>query len=124
MDTNSNNTVFSVKAKITWVNSKLDSSKKASASVTIADSFTVNDLSVMEGSKGLFVSMPQRSYEKNGEKKYLEIAHPVNAEMRKAINDAVLGAYSQKMAQESSNAQNIAPDMPEEIPAPFMGQVM
>ena len=48
--------------------------------------------------------MPQRQVtDKNGGKKYVDIAHPVTAEIRKAISDAVLGAYSQKMGLANQN---------------------
>lgn len=39
--------------------------------------------------------MPQRQ---TTDKKFVEIAHPISAEMRKAITDAVFDAYSQTMA--------------------------
>ena len=88
----------SVKAKITWMNDDPQAAKKASASITIADSFVVNGLSVVESTKGLFVSMPQRVSEKNGQKRYNEFAHPITAEMRTAIVNAVFDSYSQALA--------------------------
>lgn len=90
-----NNNVPSVKAKITWINDDPTQSKKAAASITIANAFQVHGLSIVEGPKGLFLSMPQRQ---TNDKKFVEIAHPVSAEMRKAIYDAVFGAYYQTMA--------------------------
>ena len=87
-----------VSARITWVNDNPSQNKKAAASVTIANAFQVHGVSIVDGPKGLFVSMPQRQMtDKNGEKKFVEIAHPVTADMRKAIYDAVLGAYTQAM---------------------------
>ena len=97
-DTKNNVMTPSVKAKITWMNDDPQSAKKASASITIADSFVVNGLSVIESQKGLFVSMPQRTREKDGQKRYNELAHPITAEMRTAIVNAVLDSYSQTMA--------------------------
>ena len=87
-----------VTAKITWINSDSTGAKKASANITIADSFIVHGLSIVEGPKGLFLSMPQRASDRDGERKFLEIAHPVTADMRKAITDAVFDAYSNTMA--------------------------
>ena len=96
---NNNQTVIpSVKAKITWMNDDTSAPKKASASITIGNSFMVNGLSIVQGQKGLFVSMPQRVSEKDGQKKYVEVAHPINSEMRTAINNAVLNSYSQTLA--------------------------
>ena len=85
-------------AKITWLNNNPTAAKKASANITIADSFMVRGLSIVEGPKGLFISMPQRQSDKDGEKRFLEIAHPVTAEMRKAIQDVVFKAYTQTIA--------------------------
>ena len=94
---NDNNTP-NVTAKITWMNSDPSGAKKATATITIADSFQIHGISVVEGPKGLFVAMPQRqTTDKNAEKKYVDVAHPVTSEMRKAINEAILSAYSQKM---------------------------
>ena len=84
----------SVKAKITWLNDDPSGAKKAAATITIA-AFQVHGVSIVEGPKGLFISMPQRQ---TTDKKFLEVAHPVTAEMRKAIHDAVFGAYSQTLA--------------------------
>ena len=72
----------SVKAKITWLNDDPSGAKKAAATITIADSFQVHGVSIVEGPKGLFISMPQRQ---TTDKKFLEVAHPVTAEMRKAM---------------------------------------
>ena len=89
----------SVKAKITWMNDDPTGAKKAAASIILGNVFQVHGLSIVEGPKGLFLSMPQRqTSEKSGERKFLEIAHPITAEMRKAINDAVFNAYSQTLA--------------------------
>lgn len=123
---NSTTNVPDVQAKITWVNNNPNQAKKATASITIGKAFTVNDLGVVQGSKGLFVSMPQRSYEKNGEKKYLEVAHPVSSEMRKAVNDAVLDAYQQEVGQSQSaepSQETPEEELAEEADGPIMGQM-
>ena len=69
----------SVKAKITWLNDDPSGAKKAAATITIAEAFQVHGVSIVEGPKGLFISMPQRQ---TTDKKFLEVAHPVTAEMR------------------------------------------
>lgn len=63
---------------------------KALVSVVFDGVLTVTDLKVVEGSKGLFVSMPSR---KNKDGKFRDIVYPCTAEMRQAIQQAVLGAY-------------------------------
>ena len=54
--------------------------------------FAVNNLRVLEGSKGTFVSMPQT---KGKDDKYYDICFPTTKEMRKEISDAVLSKYFQ-----------------------------
>ena len=98
----------SVTAKIIWMNEDKSSAKKATASVVIADSFQINNVSIIEGSKGIFVSMPQRSItDKNGTKKYVDVAHPVTSEMRNAIHSTVLGAYSMKRSLANSSQKQL-----------------
>lgn len=84
-----------VSAKITWINNNPTEAKKAAATITIADSFAVHGISIVEGPKGLFVSMPQRASERKGETKYFEVAHPTNAAFRQAIVKSVMDAYNQ-----------------------------
>lgn len=65
------------------------SSTRAIGSVTLGNSFVIHGVRVVEGEKGLFVAMPQR---KDGEK-YRDVAHPVTAEMRGLLANAVLEEY-------------------------------
>ena len=63
---------------------------KAYATIVFENAFIVRDLKVIEGEKGLFVSMPSRR-RKDGS--FRDIAHPLNAEMRKHIEEHVIGEY-------------------------------
>lgn len=63
---------------------------KAIASITFDDSFCVHELRVVEGDKGLFIAMPSRKLP-NGE--FRDVAHPINVEMRKKIDDAIKTEY-------------------------------
>lgn len=67
---------------------------KATATVNINDTFAIRGIKLMEGSKGLFVSMP--SY-KAGNGEYKDICFPCTAEARKEFNQAVLNAYEQAL---------------------------
>ncbi len=67
---------------------------KAFASITFDDCFVVRGLKVINGSEGYFVSMPSRKH-KDGT--YHDIAHPINNEMRKMIEDRVLDAFEQEL---------------------------
>ena len=71
----------------------------ATASVTLGGCFAVCGIQVREGKNGVFVSMPQR---KDAKGEYRDICFPTTAEMRQAINAAVLGEY-ERTAQKSHN---------------------
>lgn len=64
---------------------------KAFASIVIDDCFVVNDLRVIEAKDGHFmVTMPARK-SRNGQMR--DVAHPINAETRKMIEDRVLEQF-------------------------------
>lgn len=67
------------------------SSVVAFASATIDDMFAVNNIRVVNSEKGLFVAMPQV---KDAKGEYRDICFPVTAELRKQLNEAILGAYA------------------------------
>lgn len=59
----------------------------------------LNHIKVVEGSKGLFVSMPSQKSEKEGEEtQYFDHFHPVTAEGRNSISELVLKGYEAKLA--------------------------
>lgn len=62
----------------------------AIASVVLDDAFVVHDLRVVNGEKGLFVAMPSRKLP-NGD--FRDICHPINADARQHIQDAVLAQF-------------------------------
>lgn len=64
---------------------------KAYATVVFENSFIVRDLKIIEGNKGLFVSMPSR---KRKDGTFRDIVHPLNVEMRQSIEDAVIGEFN------------------------------
>jgi stage V sporulation protein G len=74
---------------------------KAYATVIFDNDFIVRDLKVIEGEKGLFVSMPSRR-RKDGS--FRDIVHPLNVETRKMIEDSIIGEYNkaEKMGFSSS----------------------
>lgn len=63
---------------------------KAVASITLDNEFVVHDIKVIEGDKGLFIAMPSR---KSADGEYRDIAHPINTETRKRLQEIVLDAY-------------------------------
>ena len=68
---------------------------KAFASITFDNAFVVRGLKVIAGVKGYFVSMPSR---KRKDGSHQDIAHPINNEMRKKIEDAILDEYEKAKA--------------------------
>ena len=76
---------------------------KAFASITFDDSFVVRGLKVINGSQGYFVSMPSR---KRKDGSYQDIAHPINNEMRKEIEDKVLDAFEKELNSPGSSSDS------------------
>jgi stage V sporulation protein G len=80
---------------------------KAFASITLDNAFVIRGLKVISGNNGYFVSMPSR---KRKDGTYQDIAHPINNETRKQIEDAVLDAYEKEQANPTVQMEE-----PEEI---------
>ena len=80
---------------------------KAFATVTFDNSFVVRNLKVIYGQQGLFVAMPSR---KMADGSHKDIAHPINNETRKMIEEKVLSAYKEKTKESpissESNSKN------------------
>ena len=85
---------------------------KAFVSVVFDRCFMVNDIKVIQGRDGLFISMPSRR-KRNG--KFKDVAHPLNNETRRMIEDQILGEY--QLALEGKNGRK-APAAPKERAEP------
>jgi stage V sporulation protein G len=72
---------------------------KAFVSITFDNAFVVRGLKVIDGNTGMFVAMPSRR-RKDGE--FRDIAHPINNETRRMIEDAVLAEYRRQFALQKS----------------------
>ncbi len=71
---------------------------KAIASVSLDGMFVVKNLKVMDGKKGLFVSMPQESYSgKDRQKKYSNTFFALTNSAKLALQESVLQAYQQQI---------------------------
>lgn len=66
---------------------------KAFASITFDNCFVIRGLKVISGTQGYFVSMPSRQ---RPDGTFQDLAHPINNEMRKAIEDRVLQAFEEE----------------------------
>ena len=86
---------------------------KAIASVSLDGMFVVKNLKVMDGKKGLFVSMPQESYPgKDGQKKYSNTFFALTNSAKMELQKVVLDTYQQALnpnyvPQQSYSSQNI-----------------
>ena len=80
---------------------------KAFASANIGGAFAIHGMRVVDGEKGLFVAMTSTSFQRDGKTEYQETFHPVSGEARKALNDAVLQAYEQKLSEEQSENETL-----------------
>ncbi|MCM8770347.1 MAG: SpoVG family protein [Candidatus Omnitrophica bacterium] len=70
---------------------KLDGDGKTKAFVDVSfDGFVIKGLRVVEGKKGLFVSMP-RQQGKDG--RWYNLTYPAKPEIQQAITEIVLKAY-------------------------------
>lgn len=65
---------------------------KAVVSITVDDVFVIHDIKVIEGEKGLFIAMPSR---KSADGEYRDIAHPINSDTRKRIQELILSKYEE-----------------------------
>ncbi|MCP4203067.1 MAG: septation regulator SpoVG [bacterium] len=68
---------------------------KAFISIVLDECFMVNDIKVIKGKEGFFISMPSRR-KRNG--KFKDIAHPLNNETRQAMEMEILAAYEGELA--------------------------
>ncbi len=74
---------------------------KAFVSIVFDQCFMVNDIKIIQGREGLFISMPSRK-KKNGE--FKDVAHPLNNETRRMIEEKVLGEYHRMLGEEGDQA--------------------
>jgi stage V sporulation protein G len=86
---------------------------RGAASVSLNGQFAVRGVKIVEGSKGLFVSMP--SY-RTADGKYKDICFPCATESKAAFDQAVLDAFRQALIQSQTVGQS-----QEAAPGPFEG---
>lgn len=71
---------------------------KAIASVSLDGMFVVKGMKVMDGRKGLFVSMPQESFSgKEGQKQYSNLFFALTNSAKTQLQEAVLDAYQLRL---------------------------
>ena len=68
---------------------------KGYATIIFDNCFVVRDLKIISGTTGLFVAMPSK---KKKEGTYRDIAHPLNNETRRMIEDSIIREYEREIA--------------------------
>jgi stage V sporulation protein G len=74
---------------------------KAFVSIVFDHCFMVNDIKIIQGKDGLFISMPSRK-KKNGE--FKDVAHPLNNETRRTIEGKILAEYERVLGERGESA--------------------
>lgn len=77
---------------------------KAFVSIILDHCFVVSDIKIIEGSSGLFVSMPSKR-RKNGT--FRDIAHPLNHETRRLFEQQIIARYQEIVAAEGESPPQI-----------------
>ena len=84
---------------------------KAIVSVTFDGQLAVHDIKVINARDKFFIVMPSR---KNPDESYRDIVHPINAQFRGMMEDAVIAAYEAAVA-EAQNAETTEAPAPETV---------
>src|SRR3970040_1703767 len=67
-------------------------------SIILDDCFVISDIKISHGPKGLFVSMPSK---KRKDGTFRDIAHPLNSDTRRMMEEQILARYSNDVTQAS-----------------------
>ena len=57
---------------------------------------------MIEGERGLFIAMPSK---KSSDGEYRDIAHPINSDTRKVLQDTILEAYDKAALEEPAEGE-------------------
>ena len=82
---------------------------RAIVSVTFDGQLAVHDVKVIYAREKYFIVMPSR---KNPDDSYRDIVHPINAQFRGMLEDAVIAAY--ELAQKEAD-EALAAEVPETV---------
>ena len=75
---------------------------KAIVSVTFNDCLAVHDIKVIYARDRYFIVMPSR---KNPDGSYRDIVHPINADFRASLEEAVIDAYHVQLVAAEHDAE-------------------
>ena len=83
---------------------------KAIVSVTFDGQLAVHDIKVINARDKFFIVMPSR---KNPDESYRDIVHPINAQFRGMLEDAVITAYEAALAEAETASEET--EIPETV---------
>ena len=72
---------------------------RAYVTITLDHCFVIRDLKIIKGTTGYFVSMPSK---KRKDGTYKDIAHPINNETRRMLEEKVIAEYEKVVAESGS----------------------
>ena len=81
---------------------------RAIVSVTFDGQLAVHDIKVIYARDKFFIVMPSR---KNADDTYRDMVHPINAQFRGMLEDAVLEAYRAALAEAEASVASETPEM-------------
>ncbi len=84
-----------------------DGPMKAIVSVTFDDCLAVHDIKVIYARDRYFIVMPSR---KNPDGTYRDIVHPINADFRAMLEEAVIDAYHVQLVAAEHDAESAEAD--------------
>ena len=79
---------------------------KAYASITLDDCFVVHDLKIIRTDDKLFVAMPSKRHKNKNI--FQDIAHPLDKDTRRMIQNAVFKQYEENLKQFQLEEKNIS----------------
>ncbi len=84
-----------------------DEKLKAFVSIILDNCFVISDIKIIHGPKGLFISMPSK---KRKDGTFRDIAHPLNSDTRRMMEEKVLDRYQAEVAGASSIESRVLPE--------------
>lgn len=69
---------------------------RAIVSITLDGQLAIHDIKVIYAKEKYFVVMPSR---KNPDGTFRDVVHPINAEFRAVVEEAIIGAYKKALSE-------------------------
>lgn len=113
-----------IEIKVTSIALQNEDNLLARANILLNDCFAIRGVKIVNGKHGAFVSMP--SYQAHG--RFVEVCFPTTGEFRQKLNDTVIEAYQETLAQGQKAMDQARQGATEgertelESPGPFAGE--